>query len=147
LIATLLLATGDLDLAAEGVDEAFARALERWGRVAAMESPTGWAFRVALNHVRRVARRRALERRVLLKKPPVDCVPAPAGEVWSLVSGLPRRQREVVVLRHIGDLRENEIAAALGISRSTVSSTLRDAHDRLGDLLTEYNPTEEDGDV
>jgi DNA-directed RNA polymerase specialized sigma24 family protein len=146
LTATLLLATGDLDLATEGVDEAFARALERWDRVSIMESPTGWAYKVALNHIRRTTRRQALERRLLLKKAPVGHVPAPAGEVWALVADLPPRQREVVVLRHIGDLREAEIAIALGISRSTVSSTLRDAHHRLGALL-DNPPTKETEDV
>jgi DNA-directed RNA polymerase specialized sigma24 family protein len=147
LIATLLLATGNLELATEGVDEAFARALERWDRVAGMDSPTGWAFKVALNHARRTARRRGLERMLLLKGQLTDDVPAPAGELWLLVSGLSQRQREVVVLRHIGDLREHEIATALGISRSTVSSTLRDAHDRLGDLLSNEEGPEEDLDV
>jgi hypothetical protein len=38
-------------------------------------------------------------------------------------------------LRHVADLREAEIADSLGISRSTVSTTLRDAHNRLGRLL------------
>jgi RNA polymerase sigma-70 factor (ECF subfamily) len=135
LIATLLLSTGDIELAAEGVDEAFTRALEKWGQVSLMESPTGWAYRVALNHARRVAQRRSFEHRLLFRRPREAPVPAPAGEVWQVVSTLPPRQREVVVLRHIGDLRESEIAQVLGISRSTVSSTLSDAHDRLGHLL------------
>ena len=147
LSATLLLATGDVDLASEGADEAFARALERWDQVSIMDSPTGWAYKVALNHIRRTARRQTVERLLLLKKAPLDHVPAPAGEVWALVSGLPQRQREVVVLRHIGDLREGEIAHALGISRSTVSSTLADAHHRLGDLLNDPDPDEENEDV
>jgi len=143
LIATLLLSTGDIDLAADGVDEAFARALEKWEQVRAMESPTGWAFRVALNHARRTARRRAFERRFLIRRAKEVPVPAPAGEVWQIVSGLPPRQREVVVLRHIGDLPEAEIAQVLGISRSTVSSTLSDAHERLGQLLDDEPPNEE----
>ncbi len=50
MVATLLLATGDLDLATEGVDEACTRALARWERVSAMGAPTGWAYSVALNH-------------------------------------------------------------------------------------------------
>ncbi|HEY3942014.1 MAG TPA: sigma factor, partial [Acidimicrobiales bacterium] len=65
LIGSLLLITGDLDLAADGVDEGFARALEHWDRVGTMGSPTGWVFKVALNHARRVARRRGMERRLL----------------------------------------------------------------------------------
>ncbi len=143
LIATVLLATGDIELAADGVDEAFARALEKWEQVSVMESPTGWAYRVALNHARRTARRRAFEHRLLIRRAKDVPVPAPAGEVWQIVSGLPPRQREVVVLRHIGDLPEAEIAQVLGISRSTVSSTLSDAHARLGSLLDDEPPKEE----
>jgi RNA polymerase sigma factor (sigma-70 family) len=147
LIATLLLITGDLDLATEGVDEAFARALERWGRVRSMASPTGWVYTVALNHARRSSRRKALERRLLVRKPGTDRVPAPADEIWVLVAGLPIRQREVVVLRHVGDLREVDIAQVLGISRSTVSSTLADAHARLGQLLDDPPEPRENDDV
>jgi RNA polymerase sigma-70 factor, ECF subfamily len=143
LIATLLLSTGDIELATEGVDEAFTRALEKWDQVSTMESPTGWAFRVALNHARRTARRRTFEHRLFIRRAKEVPVPAPAGEIWQIVSGLPSRQREVVVLRHIGDLREAEIAQVLGISRSTVSSTLSDAHDRLGYLLDDESPNEE----
>lgn len=145
LVATVALVVGDLDQATDAVDEAFARALERWDRVSSMVSPTGWTYAVALNHARRKARRAAMERRLLGRERP-RAMPAPAGEIWSLVSCLPRRQREVVALRHVGDLREADIAAALGISRSTVSSTLADAHRRLGHLLDD-EPESEDGHV
>lgn len=136
LVATLVLATGDLDLAADAADEAFARALQRWDRVSRMASPSGWTFKVAVNHARRVARRRSLERRLLLRRQPEVNVPAPAGEVWHLVSRLSRRQREVVVLRYVADLPEATIADVLAISRSTVSSTLADALARLNRQLT-----------
>src|SRR5487761_1309282 len=69
MVATLWLATGDIDLAREGVDEACARALARWDRVSAMAAPTGWAYAVALNHARRVARRRGFERLVMRRSP------------------------------------------------------------------------------
>ena len=135
MVATLWLATGDIDLAREGVDEACARALARWDRVSAMAAPTGWAYAVALNHARRVARRRSFERLVLRRSLTQANVPETAVEIWSLVAALPARQRQVVVLRHVADLKEAEIAGLLGISRSTVSTTLRDAHKHLGRLL------------
>jgi RNA polymerase sigma factor (sigma-70 family) len=145
MVATLLLATGDIELARDGVDEACARALARWPRVSAMDAPTGWAYKVALNHARRAARRRRMERLLLRRARPPPNVPAAAGEIWALVAELPPRQRQVVVLRHVADLREAEIANSLGISRSTVSTTLRDAHGRLGQLL-DPGPELETGD-
>ena len=39
------------------------------------------------------------------------------------VSRLPRRTREVLALRYYLNLADQEIAAALGVSRGTVSST------------------------
>jgi len=36
LVATLLLSTGDVELASEGVDEASTRALEKWDQVGVM---------------------------------------------------------------------------------------------------------------
>jgi RNA polymerase sigma factor (sigma-70 family) len=44
-------------------------------------------------------------------------------EVLAAVARLPRRQREVLVLRYYGGLADLEIAAALHVSRGTVSST------------------------
>jgi RNA polymerase sigma-70 factor (sigma-E family) len=43
--------------------------------------------------------------------------------VFAAVTRLPRRAREVLVLRYYLDLPDHEIAATLGVSRSTVSST------------------------
>src|SRR5882724_11543418 len=44
-------------------------------------------------------------------------------EVLAAVARLPRRQREVLVLRYFLDLTDPEIAADLGVSRGTVVST------------------------
>lgn len=127
-LATVLIAFGNLDAATDATDEAFARAYARWSRVSAMDSPIAWTIKVALNHARRRGRRKALEQRILRNAPPEPTIPALAGEAWSAVSQLPARQREVVVMRYVADLAEADIAKALGISRSTVSSTLTDAH-------------------
>jgi RNA polymerase sigma-70 factor (ECF subfamily) len=132
LLASMLLLTGSLDEAREVTDEAFARAYERWDRVGAMDAPGGWTYRVAVNVVRRRARRRAVEQRLLARHPAPPDVPAPAGEAWALVADLPLRQRTAVVLRYVADLPEAGVAEAMGIRRSTVAATLTVARRRLG---------------
>src|SRR3546814_14963886 len=68
LLASIVLVSGQPDLAREAVDEALVRALERWDRVSAMASPGGWTYRVALNCLRRRTRPAAMDRRLI---PPV----------------------------------------------------------------------------
>ena len=74
------------------------------------------------------SRRRALLRRVQ-HEPPASSAESAAmlGEdrraVLAAVDRLPRRAREVLVLRYYLGLSDQEIAAALNVSRGTVSST------------------------
>jgi RNA polymerase sigma-70 factor (sigma-E family) len=74
------------------------------------------------------SRRRALLRQVH-HEPPMSSAEsaAMAGEnqraVMVAVARLPRRAREVLVLRYYLDLTDQEIAATLKVSRSTVTST------------------------
>ena len=53
------------------------------------------------------------------------------------MAALPTRQRTAVVLRFVADLTESQIAQAMGVSRSTVSSTLSDALAALHRVLAE----------
>ena len=57
--------------------------------------------------------------------------------VLAAVAGLPRRAREVLVLRYYLDLPDTEIGATLGVSRGTVSSTASRALAALGRELRE----------
>ncbi len=74
------------------------------------------------------SRRRALLRKVQ-HEPPASSAESAAmigedrREVLAAVARLSRRAREVLVLRYYLDLSDQEIAAALGVSRGTVSST------------------------
>jgi RNA polymerase sigma-70 factor (ECF subfamily) len=140
LVGALMWLGGDATDVRDAVDEACARALERWNRVGAMESPTGWTYRVALNVWKRRERRRALERRVLRRYRPSETdVAGPAGEAWDLLRHLPPRERTAISLRYVGDLTEAQIAQAMGVRRSTVSVMLRRAHRRLAELLVEID--------
>jgi RNA polymerase sigma-70 factor (ECF subfamily) len=136
-LATTLLVSGRLDDAADATDEAFMRALVAWDRVAGMRSPTGWACTVALNHLRRRARRRQLEERLLRRLVAPDDVPAAAIEAWDAVRALPSRQRQALVLRYVADLPEADVARAMGVRRGTASATLSAARRALAGLLAE----------
>lgn len=136
-LAALSVVARDPDLAQEVAAEAFARALQRWERVGAMDSPGGWTYRVALNLLRRRARRAALERRLLprLAPPSTITVPAYAVEVWQVVTGLAPRMRTAVALRYLGGLTEAEVADVMGIAPGTVAATLHQARRQLAPLL------------
>ena len=140
-LAALALWCGSVDVAADATDEAFVRALDRWPKVRAMVSPTGWAVTVAMNIARRRARRRSMETALLRRTPTTATLPEPADEVFELVKDLARQQRTIVLLRYVADLPQAEIATVLGVSRSTVSPAITDAHRRLRSHLGE-EPTD-----
>ena len=137
MLAALAVVARDPDLAQDVAAEAFARAFQRWDRVGEMDSPGGWTYRVALNVLRRRARRAALERRLLprLAPPAAITVPAYAVEVWQVVTGLAPRMRTAVALRYLGGLTEAEVADVMGIAPGTVAATLHEARRRLAPLL------------
>jgi DNA-directed RNA polymerase specialized sigma24 family protein len=130
LLASLTLITGNGEAARDATDEACTRAFQHWKRVSRMDSPDAWTFTVARNVARRGARRAKQERSLMKPETAgaLSTVPGPAGEAWALVAGLPERQRTAVVLRHVADLTEPEIARIMRITRGTVSTTLADAH-------------------
>lgn len=135
LVTSLLLVAGDIEAAREATDEAFARAYAHWSSVSLMASRQGWTYRVALNVLRRRGRRARLEQTLLARQVPPAVVPPPAGEAWEAVRSLPPRQRTAVVLRFVADLTEEQVGVAMGVSRSTISSTLADARRTLARLL------------
>jgi DNA-directed RNA polymerase specialized sigma24 family protein len=134
---------GQPALAADAVDEACERALARWARVQSMRSPSGWVLRVAVNEARRQLRHEARDRDLgpFLSAPTEQ--PPPGGETWLVVDELPPRQRLAVILRHVAGLTEAEIAERMGVTRSTISSTLASAYRRLATDLGDEPPTEE----
>jgi RNA polymerase sigma factor (sigma-70 family) len=132
-LAACSVLAGERETAREATDEAFARALERWSTVSDMAAPGAWVQVVALNHTRRLLRRRRLERLWVMTQrptPPAE-IALPNPELWAAVRALPVRQQTAIILRYVGDLTEDAIAGAMGVSRSTVASTLRDAKLRL----------------
>jgi RNA polymerase sigma-70 factor (ECF subfamily) len=122
----IALATGDIGVAEDATQEAFARAYRRWGRVAAMERPAGWVHVVAMNVARRQLRRRP---RLEDREATTDLADEVAlGEsLRASLAMLPRRQREAVVFRYYADLPLDDVARAMGCAVGTVKSTLHSA--------------------
>lgn len=137
-LGLLTVVARDVDVAREVTAEAFVRALERWDRVAAMESPAAWTYRVGVNLLRRRMRRAAFEKRLRSEE---QAVPSPAiqPELWDAVRALPVRQRTAVALRYVCDLSQEEIAAVMNVAPGTVSATLTAARRR---LAAELRPLE-----
>ncbi len=145
LLATMTIVTRDLHVAQDVTAEAFARALAAWKRVSAMDSPTGWTYRVAVNLARRRARRAAIEERLLRRMPPPtdDGIPAErAIELWDAVRALPPRARTAVALRYTAGLTEAEVAAAMNVAVGTASATLASARRALAAALSDSDAEE-----
>jgi RNA polymerase sigma-70 factor (ECF subfamily) len=115
--------------AEEVAAEAMARALRSWDRVQGLSYRRAWVVRVASNLAVDRARRRPLS------LVPADHVPDLADAVvlrlalGAALRALPRRQREVVVLRYLDDCSEADVARSLGISHNSVKKhTARAVH-------------------
>ena len=132
LVAALAVVSGgDVEQARDAAAEASARALARWGHVAGLTSPTGWAVRTGANVLRRNARRRSFEALTRHGRAEMQYDELPQPDVWRAVSELPERQRLAIALRYLLDFSEAEVAAAMGISAGAAAATLHKARTRL----------------
>lgn len=116
--------------AAEAVDEAMTRALERWDVIGTYERPDRWVYRVAYNRavsIWRKTRREAFE--ILVEPSLEDGLPDP--DVSRALAHLPVHLRSVVVARYYLDWSTETTAQALGIAEGTVKSRLSRAMKRL----------------
>ncbi len=141
----LAFTVGSTQLAEDAVDEAMARAFQRWNVVGQYESPAGWVYRTALNWARswrRSAFRRARrEERVARRDRPIEGSPDDRPDLQRALQGLSIDQRAVVVLRHYCDWSVTETADALGVSEGTVKSRTARALDALRVILQDEGIT------
>jgi RNA polymerase sigma factor (sigma-70 family) len=114
---------GQRGVAEEIAQDAMIKALVHWPKVQGHARP--WVCRVAANEAIGVVRKNrppsAYER-------PVDDLDAAASarlDLQRLLLALPRRQREVVVLRFVADLTETDVASELGLAIGTVKTHSR----------------------
>ncbi len=125
-----ILLVDDPATAEDVVQEAFTGLHRHWGRLRDENAALGYLRTAVVNGSRSVLRRRRTAREYV----PPHAADARSAESLAMLSAehqavvgalgqLPRRQREVLVLRYYGGLSEAEIAETTGISRGTVKST------------------------
>jgi len=131
---------GDVELAHDAVQDAFARALRGRSSYRGTGSVEGWVWRTVVNAARNARRDRPpshLPLDELGDETPSVNGQAPPGDVRAMIAALPERQRLVLFLRYYADLDYRAIADALEIRQGTVGATLNQAHAALRRLLQE----------
>ena len=126
LVRLALVMVGDLATAEDVVQDAFERLHRGWRGLRQPSSGLAYVRSSVLNGCRSVHRRAAVARKHAprLAEPPSRSGPDAAaddrGELAGALRRLPRRQREVLVLRYYLDLDVAEIADTLRIAPSSV---------------------------
>jgi RNA polymerase sigma-70 factor (ECF subfamily) len=138
LVGAVALVTGDLASAEDAVQEAIVRAWERSERGDEIASLDRWVVTVALNLSRSRLRRLRVERLARPRIADPSSIEGPNADridVVRALAALPRRQREVAVLRYYLDLSTTEIADQMRTSEGTVKSQLFKARAHLAEAL------------
>jgi RNA polymerase sigma-70 factor, ECF subfamily len=134
-LAILARALGDVELAEDAVQEAFAAALERWPREGAPANPGGWLLTTARNRaIDRIRREQTLRRKTELL---AALDPAPAEEEDETIPderlslifacchpALATEAQVALTLRTLGGLTTQEIAAAFLVPDATMAQRL-----------------------
>ena len=139
-VRALVAMTGDPAEAQDVVQEAYARAWQRWGTVRELDVPEAWvrqvAWRLAVSRFRRARTGLGLLRR---QGAPAD-LPGLDPDRVALVAALrriPEAQRRAVVLHHVLGLSVAEVAAECGVPDGTVKARLSRGRAALAVLLAD----------
>ncbi|HXF73815.1 MAG TPA: RNA polymerase sigma factor [Actinomycetota bacterium] len=145
-VAALARVLGDLDLAEEAVQDAFAVALERWSRDGVPGNPAGWILTTARNRaIDRLRRERTLERKLEQLRRLEELRPPQGGDVDAFPDdrlrliftcchpALAPEARVALTLRTLGGLTTREIARAFLVSEPTMAQRLVRAKRKIRD--------------
>ena len=138
LVAAVALTSGSRPAAEDAVQEALLWAWERSEKGEEVDFLEGWVTTVALNLVRSGLRRMRSERRARARLHATALAEPPTADridVDRALAALPRRQREVAVLRYYLQMSTREVASALELDEGTVKSTLFRARAALAQTL------------
>ncbi|WP_203338100.1 SigE family RNA polymerase sigma factor [Nocardioides limicola] len=145
LVRLAVLLTGETGVGEEVVQDAFIALHRRWSRLDDHGRAAGYLRTSVVNGCRSLLRhRKVVERQLEQARHRLDhqesadaavLREARRDAVLAALGQLPRRQREVLVLRHYLDLSESEIADTLGVSRGSVKTHASRGAAALRDLL------------
>ena len=137
--------TADMATAQDVVQEAFARALQRWSKVSTYDNPEAWVRRVAWNlatsNWRRIARFNTFMRKQTIERHVAEPSPDRVMLIRAL-STLPESQRRAVVMHYLGDLSVADIALQERVAPGTVKSWLHRGRAALAAALSEYRESD-----
>lgn len=145
LLAQLYAMTGNRDEAQDCLQEAYARAWQRWSTISAYDDPVAWvrtvAWRIATSRWHRSRNAAVAWSR---HGPPADLAP-PSPDTVDLVAALkrlPEAQRRATVLHYLGGLSVEEISRETGAPTGTVKARLSRGRHALAALLDAAEPSE-----
>jgi RNA polymerase sigma-70 factor (ECF subfamily) len=132
----MLLACGNPEEAEDLAQEAMVRAYERWDRVQKSDHPAGYVFMIAFNLNRKRLRRAAMAFRKLrggaiAAESARDCSEEALSRVEALriLSALPARLKEAVVLVELLGMSAEEAGEVIGIRAVSVRGRIHKARE------------------
>ncbi len=148
-VAVLVRAFGDIDLAEDAAQEAFAAAVERWPAQGLPPSPAGWlvttARRRAIDRLRReaVGREKLAEAALLHAAEEVEeAGPVPDERLRLIFTcchpALSREAQVALTLKLLGGLSTGEIARAFLVRESAMAQRLVRAKNKIRDARIPY---------
>ena len=142
LLRALYLLTGNRQEAEEVLQDAFIAVWERWDRVGAMDDPTGYLYRTAMNRYRSGLRRtsRAARRAIGLAQGRDGFADAEDRvALGRALAGLSPRRREAIVLTELLGYGSAEAGKLMGVTDATVRRLAQDARAELRASLEDHD--------
>jgi RNA polymerase sigma-70 factor (ECF subfamily) len=141
LVEVLTIAAGSREVAADAVQEAFARLVRGWKRLATYEDPAGWVRRVALNlirdHHRSLWRQARLRLKIEEQHRVPQGTPTTDDRLRARVEALPFKQRTALGLYYMEHMTTREVADVMKVSEGSVKQHLFRARQALRVALKE----------